>query len=352
MNERGTFIAQLLDSMSRALAAGAVNRMREGDDPAAMRAREASFTALVADTEMRVRHLAEALAAGRPELFRLDVEWLRATYAARGESVVMVEASLAALRDELGKSLPEDVARTAQDVVEAALGEATVLPASTESLLADGAPHVELARTFLLALLEGRNLEAQRLVLDALEEGVSIAEIHVDVIARSMREIGRMWQMGELHVGEEHLGSRIVQDVLAVLHRATPRQDGMGRRVIVASVAGNLHDLGARIVADHFEAAGWRTFFLGADTPREDLGRLAVELQADLVALSLSLGLNVRAAAQQIEAVRAATDGKVPVLLGGRVCTALPDLWRDVGADAGALDAIGAVAEAARLVAD
>ena len=82
MDDRGQFTATLLDSGSRAYAAGAVARLQE--DPASQGLLDAfGFASLVADTEVRLRSLAEALAAGRPELFQHDVKWLEATYEAR-----------------------------------------------------------------------------------------------------------------------------------------------------------------------------------------------------------------------------------------------------------------------------
>ena len=55
--------------------------------------------------------------------------------------------------------------------------------------------------------------------------------------------------------------------------RVTPTTSKRGdsSSALVAAVRGALHDIGGRMVADHFEMAGWRSFFLGADTPDEDL---------------------------------------------------------------------------------
>ena len=49
-------------------------------------------------------------------------------------------------------------------------------------------------------------------------------------------------------------------------------------RVISACVAGELHEIGARMVADLFEMAGWDTTFLGADVPRDSVVDMLVEM--------------------------------------------------------------------------
>lgn len=347
MNPSGLFTASLLDSSARAFAAGSVSRMTDLQDESSL-LDYWPFGEVVADTEIRVRNLAEAFATGRPEVFHLDVHWLQATYAARGVPVGMVATTLKCLRDELVDSLPEQSQGMAREYLESAIAAAENTPGQDESLLEPGAPMAELSQKFLLAVLEARRPDAEQLIQEALDGGASVNDLHLQVIAPAQAEIGRMWQAGEASIAEEHLGSRIVEDVLAFLRSRMPRASQHGRRVIVASVSGNLHDIGARMVSDHFEMAGWNALFLGADMPGGDLVGILKEFKAQLLALSVGLGLNLRATAQMIETIREACPG-VSILVGGRPFSLIPDLWKDVGADGWAADASSAVAEGNRL---
>lgn len=349
MDERGQFIAALLDSGARAHAAGAVSRLQEMDGESPGFLARFGFGQLVGDVEMRLRNLAEALAAGRPELFLLDVEWAKMTHSARQVSPELLKRLLIALRDELEDNLPEDVVQQVREHFEPALGVLDRGAHPLTSLLADESPHVELARRFLLALLEGRRADAVSMILDAHDQGMSISDLHQHVITRVQAEIGRLWQVGDLSVAEEHLGSRIIEEVLVVLRRQLPRAPATGRTVIVASAPGNLHDIGARMIADHFEMGGWDSIFLGADTPTDALVRAIGDFGADLVAVSSGLGLNVRATAAMVKEIQAA--GDVPVLVGGLPFLAIPGLWKDVGANATAANPSEAVREGERLVA-
>lgn len=331
MNDQGAFAASLLDASRKAYAAGIVLRLRETGQPAD-HFRGLGFAQLTADTQVRLQHLAEALACGRPELFALDVSWLAATYAARCLPLEALRAMLESMRHELEEGLPQSSASLATRFIAVGLESLNAPPESTDSPLAQARPHAELSRVFLLALLERDRERAQQIVFDALAQGVRIQDLHHHVITPAQTEIGRMWQTGEVHVAEEHLGSRIVEDVLAQLRTRMQRGSSTHRVVLLASVSGNLHDIGLRIVADQFEMNGWRSLFLGANMPIADLAQAASEIRPDLIALSVGLPINLRSAAETIAALRSALP-ETKILVGGRPFAMISELWRDVGAD-------------------
>lgn len=348
MNEQGAFVAALLDSSRRAFAAGAVLHLQE-QEPEVFAAAEVRFDELVDDAQLRLQHLAEALACGRVEIFALDVAWLAATHAARALPLALLQASLRALKAELQENLPADAAARCRPYLDAGLQAAAALPQAPASLLAQEEPLVDVARRFVLAVLEGDRASAEAVVVTALDAGASVAELHEHVIAKAQLEIGRMWQAGEVHVASEHFGSRIVEDVLAQLRARMRKQAATGRTVLVTSVSGNLHDIGPRIVADHFEMNGWRSIFLGANMPVGDLVQAVADFEPDLVALSAGLGVNVRAVADAVAALHAARP-ELPVLVGGRPFALVDGLWKDVGADGCAVDGATAVRRALELV--
>lgn len=349
MDPRGNFAATLLDASGSAYAKGAVARLMES--AVGERARALGGSSLTADVRARLACLAESLASGRPELFLSEIRWLASTWAARGVDRDILEALLRCLREELAEDLPPPVAGPACQILDDARAALPESPEPTSTLLADGKPHVELARRFLLFVLEGDRKHALELIVDAFEGGTPIEELHRDVLAASQAELGRLWQVGDSIASEEHVGTRIVEDALTLLRTRMQPAPANGRSVLVASVRGNLHDIGARMVADQFELAGWRSVLLGADTPTEDLLQAVEFFRADLLALSAGRGHNVRATAEIVRATRERFEN-LPVLVGGLPFTLLPDLWQTVGADGFASDAPGAVREGDRLIAE
>ncbi|QDU66059.1 cobalamin B12-binding domain-containing protein [Engelhardtia mirabilis] len=347
MDQRGQFVAGLIDASRRALAAGAAARL--ADEGGGVAVQDWGFQRLVSDLQARLHALAEALASGRPELLELDLSWLAAGLCGRGLELDTPRAALNVLVDELREGLPDGAGDLAADCLAQGLPALRVVDCVEPVALDGSGPHDDLLRRFVLALLEARREDAERLILDALDQGVSVAEIHGQVLTTTQRELGRMWVAGEVNVAEEHYASRVVEGILTLLRHRAPSAPASGRTVLLASVEGNLHDLGGQIIADQLELAGYRTVFLGSSVPTPDLVEALGHFGADVLGLSAGLGLHVRATAKLVKSARAAHPD-LPILVGGGPFNLVPGLWRTVGADGWAQDAPGAVDEVRRLL--
>ncbi len=343
MNDKGTFIAVLLETSSKAYAAGAVLRIREKDTDSAMQVEQWGFQNLVQDMQLRLQHLAVALACGRPEILTLDIEWLSASYLSRNVPIEFLRTCLHCLGEELKESLPEEGQQLVEEYLSHARSCLEIPSDAPKCLLDEQQPLGSLARRFLQAVLGGDRGKAVGMIMDAIEKGATVEDIHLQVIVAVQRELGRLWQVGEGQIADEHFGSRIVEDVLAQLRSSLPAMTESERCVVLASVSGNLHDIGPRIVADHFERSGWRTIFLGANMPIADLVQSVQRYAPDLVALSVGQSTNLRSAADSIAALRAAIPG-LAILVGGGPLEVVDGLWRDLGADAFAANGAEAVA--------
>jgi MerR family transcriptional regulator, light-induced transcriptional regulator len=191
-----------------------------------------------------------------------------------------------------------------------------------------------LAGRYLAAQLAGDRREALRIVVDeALEKGVAPPDIHMSVIEPAQYEIGRLWQENTISVAQEHVATAISQLVLAYLYPRLPRAQTNGKKVVVACVEGELHDMGARVCADFLEMAGYEVRFLGADVPEDSLVSSIVRERPDAVALSVTMVFHVPAAKRAIQAIRASTRGRTPILVGGHALRGAPELTAELAAD-------------------
>lgn len=143
----------------------------------------------------------------------------------------------------------------------------------------------DLRDAYVEQLVAGAERPARRLVEQALERAPA-AVVYEQLVTRSLYEVGRRWQAGEIGVAQEHLATGVCEHVLPALAEQLPRQARCGRSAIVACAPWELHALGSRVVADFLDAGGWDVLHLGALVPASVLVELTLARRADVVALS------------------------------------------------------------------
>lgn len=304
------------------------------------------------DAGYHFSYLAQALAFGNPVLFTDYVGWLKVVLRQRkvrsDDLVFHFECAARVLREQL----PVEAGAAAGALVDEAVRALPAMPEGLPSFMSETSPLSALARRFLDALLRSDRHGASRLVLSAVRGGASVRQVYLEVFQPVQREVGRLWQMNLISVAREHYCTAATQLVMSQLYPQFLGSASSGRSVVVTSVAGDLHELGARMVADFLELEGWETFYTGASTPQASVIEAVVEHRADVLAVSATIAYHLPEVQALIAALRKDPRcARVKVLVGGYPFNCAPDLWREVGADAGASDAQDAVLVAARLLA-
>jgi MerR family transcriptional regulator, light-induced transcriptional regulator len=155
------------------------------------------------------------------------------------------------------------------------------------SAAADGA---ELKQRLARLIRAGNAAGAIELLTAALGAGqLTIPRIYLTHLGPLLEEVGADWQAGITPVWREHLTSSTVRTIIEALTPAVAREsaglDNTGI-VVLACPAEEQHDLGLRMIADLYRLRGWTAYFLGADTPADQIMAAATELNADLIVLS------------------------------------------------------------------
>lgn len=122
-----------------------------------------------------------------------------------------------------------------------------------------------------------------------LEEAVlSLGQVAVlsHVIGPLVLRVGDGWQAGTLKVGHEHLASAVIRTFLA--NAARPFAVHASAPMLVATTpSGQVHEIGAALVAAAAANKGWRITYLGPSLPAEEIASAALQSHARAVALSL-----------------------------------------------------------------
>ena len=164
--------------------------------------------------------------------------------------------------------------------------------------------------------------------------------------------VGAQFSCGNSFLPELVMAGEAMKAALSVLEPELTRR-GAERTVlgtvVIATIQGDIHDIGKTLVGTMLASSGFRVYDLGVDVPIAKLVATAKEVQADIVALSALLTttmVNQRLAIQQLAEAGLRPDLKV--MVGGAPVTRS---WaQDIGADGYSEDAIGAVAVARQLV--
>jgi methanogenic corrinoid protein MtbC1 len=179
--------------------------------------------------------------------------------------------------------------------------------------------------------------EARAFALGAVAEGDRARDVYLDMLAPALVEIGNRWQRGAATVAQEHLATAVVASIMATLAPTLEEVPAVRQRIVLACTAGELHDLGLRMVGDFLEGDGWEVFFLGAVTPAQDLAGFIVEVNAVAVGLSVTLTTHLEFARATIAAIRERSGAYI--LVGGGAFSVDASVARDIGADSFAPDA-------------
>lgn len=246
--------------------------------------------------------------AGGQRLYsELDIERLRQLrrLSERGHSIGRIaDLSLEALTQL-------DPAPAGSD--EAAIGEAPSTP--------DDASVREFGEASLQAIrrLDGWSLQT---LLERAAVTLGAPDFLDRVAAPVLDEIGRGWAEGSISIAQEHLATAVFKRVLSWLLGVYDVKSP-APRLVVATPPGEIHELGALMVAVTAAAEGWSVTYLGPDLPVEDLLEAARQSNAGAVAISTVHAADRADLERAIRATRTGLPRTVPLLLGG---AAAPDL--------------------------
>ena len=197
----------------------------------------------------------------------------------------------------------------------------------------------------------GKSKLVPGLVAAALEEGNAPVEILNKGMIDAMAVVGEKFKAGEIFVPEMLVAAKAMKKGVEALkpHLASGAAGALGK-VIIGTVAGDLHDIGKNLVAMMIESAGFEVIDLGVDVPVEKFLAAAAEDGIKIVACSALLTTTMPALQQTVEALNAAPfRANIKVMIGGAPIT--QEFADQVGADAYTPDAASAAKKAKELVA-
>ena len=189
-------------------------------------------------------------------------------------------------------------------------------------------------------VIKGKKKKAVPLVEQCLEEGIAPQQILDDGLIAALDYVGEKFSAGELFVPEMLVAARTMAACTEVLK---PRLSAAGAEPagsgMIATVAGDMHDIGKNLVRMMLEGKGFEMADLGVDVSNEAIcDYLREHPECKLVCLSALLTVTMPALADAVKAIKDAglDDGRTIFVGGAPVTQAFCD---EIGADYYTVDA-------------
>lgn len=204
----------------------------------------------------------------------------------------------------------------------------------------------------IAALMDQDREQVNELVDKALSMEVSPMEILNGALAAGLQELGVLFSEEEVFLPELLLAANIVTEImnrLAEKFKASEASIEKRGTVLLATVEGDVHDIGKSLVGMIMNASGYNIIDAGKDAPNTKLIEMVKEHKPDIVGLSSLLATTMPAQKEFIEmAKEAGLRDQIKIMVGGAPVS--KDWAIKIGSDGWAEDASGAVLEADRML--
>jgi trimethylamine corrinoid protein len=200
-------------------------------------------------------------------------------------------------------------------------------------------------------IVEQNRQKAVELARKALAEGADPLELMNQGFIPGINAVGDLFGRGRLFLPELMKAADVMKAVTEIINEALsgPEAAGTSASVLIATVKGDVHDIGKCIVVSLFRAYGFSVHDLGRDVPTEKIIEEAVRLEADIIGTSSLLTTTMPRQKELEEALKkAGLRERFKTIVGGAPVT--PRWAARIGADAYAEDAQDGVAKVKELM--
>jgi len=213
----------------------------------------------------------------------------------------------------------------------------------TDSNLSDKAKELKTA------LLKGKKDSIVRVTNECLEAGEDASYLLNEVLIPGINEVGDLFEKGKYFLPQLIASAEAMKESIAILEPILQAGNDTKQMpvIVIATVAGDIHDIGKNLVALMLKNYGYQVIDLGKDVPRDVIIDTAIKENADIIALSALMTTTMK---EMDEVVKLAKEKQVKakIIIGGAVIT--QDYCDEINADGYGKDASEAVKVASRLL--
>lgn len=193
------------------------------------------------------------------------------------------------------------------------------------------------------AIARGQMDELQEITQKALEENVDPGTILNQGLLPGMDKVGQLWRDGEMFMPEVLRSAKTMSKAMIILRPHLSEGDlGSAGKMVLGTVAGDLHDIGKDLAGMMFEGAGYEVINIGIDQPNEAFVQAAIEHKPTLLGMSALLTTTMPRMGEVINSLKeSGIRDQMAVIIGGAPVT--QEFADEIGADLYAPNAGSAV---------
>lgn len=211
----------------------------------------------------------------------------------------------------------------------------------------------ELLQEIYTSMVEIDVDSTPELVKKAIELKIDVLEI-LDALTKGINTVGDKFEALECFLPELIIVADAMEQSMVILRPFLDKLNlavGSSGTVVIATLQGDIHDIGRNIFTVMLKASGFQVFDLGHDIKPDVIIRKAEELNADVIGLSSLLTTSLPFSKDLINLLKAQDlRDKYKVIMGGGAVT--PDYVEKIGADGFSSDAAGGVRLVRRVISE
>ena len=210
----------------------------------------------------------------------------------------------------------------------------------------------ELFQKMAQSIIAGDSDVAVELAKQAIAQGIDPLVAISNGFVIGVNKVGEAFSIGDVFLPELVMAGDAMKAAVEALEPEMKKRGAERQilgKVVLATVEGDIHEIGKSLVGIMLSASGFQVFDLGTDVPTAKIVEKATEVNANIVAMSALLTTTMVKQREVIEALeKAGIRESVKVMVGGAPVTR--EWMQNIGADGYSQDAIGAVEVARHVV--
>jgi 5-methyltetrahydrofolate--homocysteine methyltransferase len=199
------------------------------------------------------------------------------------------------------------------------------------------------------AILEGEKNDAGRLTRQLIEEGENPLDILKKTLSPALELVGEYYENKKYFLPQLILSAEAMESAAQIIENTFPSQSKAKKtaKIVLATVKGDLHDIGKNIVALVLRNSGYEIIDLGKNVDSDKIIQTAIEEKSDFIGLSALMTTSLDNIERVIQKKNKRSPG-IKVIIGGAAVSSA--FAKECGADSYAKDAMDALKKLKKMV--